>query len=1244
MTKAFVSYSRRDTDFTRKLTDGLIEQNMELWIDWKNIPPTVDWKLQIQKGVEEADMVLFLISPDSVKSGECAEELTHAVKNGKRILPLLVRTIDSETLPVSLKHINWIDFSQKGYFDGAFLKLLEAINTDYEWLQTLSRLQVKALEWERNGKDQSFLLRGNDLQTAEGQLVVNASKKPEPTDIQREYILESKKAKDVEARAREKQRRLITGASVVVAVIMVFLTIWAFKQKSIATINEQKAKDNEQIAKKEEARAIVSENAANVAAEEAYQQKTRAQIGEISALAVGRIDQDYNEALLYSVEAYRQATAKGFSNESAKSALLTTLQSRRGLLQILPGHTDWIMGLVYSNDGKTIASSSWDNVTFLWDSTDPANPVKLAEMDGHDVAISSDNRVAATAFYDEESNFTIFLWDISDRSHPSQLGTLSGQTIIGFTPDNHYILVGNEDENQTSLIQVWDVSNQISPKLVQTLEGMNAFLSPNGSYLAMVNNQDADFNISITLWDFSNPADPSPRATLTGNYSYEANVAFTSDESIFAISGIDDGYNAIVSLWRLTDPANPEKVSTINGNFDTISSLAISPDDTLLALGGSNGKISLWYIYNPDNPNSSPSSNYFTGHTLNVSMIAFNPEDATFTTGSYDGNLMVWDLNLTNPIQVTAPEGFPLAASWSGRMLASQVYEPDIDDYSTLLWDVSVPTDIIQVGKLPGDAASAYFDPKGRVVVTVIPSYEEGVQSSIVLWDIGNPAKPIVHPLMDTPSQYGNNFTFNPDGTILIISDRNMGTSTLWDISNPDKPVQFGLVETYINASAFSPDNKLLALDVSTNDAKTEFWDISQPGQYRQIGSMDAYGAAFSPVGTLFAVSVDKQDGTSVIELWDYANWQKKVLVKTLDGYWPVFSNDGKLVVTHIASDDENSEAENLLLWDITNPKEATSQKMTGHLKSIQHIAISPNNKLLATASNDKTIMVWDISDSANPQRLATLSGHSDWVTSVAFSGNNFTLASGSFDGSVILWDVEDPKNIHQIGQLNGHKGTISLIQFPLDGKTLLTSDGSQTILWDINPESWIKKACNVVGSNFSIEKWRQLGLDVAYRPTCENVELVTVSDVQPSEPATSTSGDTSTSISSLPLCSDVPGTSGCTLITWSPQENERDRFCVQGVAYTLYALPDGSTLTPIDPGFTCTNEGARGGAQLYTCYSLENPNQSFQANVCNSSCQVTEPSNQCDSQFGLDASQSCCAPVSTDGCVEVTLQVGGCG
>jgi len=152
MAKAFISYSRKDTEFTRRLADCLSEQKYELWVDWDSIPPTVDWKAQIQKGVEEADTFVFLISPDSIKSKECAAELEEAVKNGKRLIPLLVREINADDAPKELKHINWIFFTKEENFDKSFNKLLEAIETDYEWAQTHRRIQVKALEWERAGR------------------------------------------------------------------------------------------------------------------------------------------------------------------------------------------------------------------------------------------------------------------------------------------------------------------------------------------------------------------------------------------------------------------------------------------------------------------------------------------------------------------------------------------------------------------------------------------------------------------------------------------------------------------------------------------------------------------------------------------------------------------------------------------------------------------------------------------------------------------------------------------------------------------------------------------------------------------------------------------------------------------------------------------------------------------------------------------------------------------------------------
>ncbi len=78
--------------------------------------------------------------------------------------------------------------------------MITAIKTDYAWVQAHRRLQVKALEWERSGREKGFLLRGKDLQDAEAQLAANTVRDPCPTDLQRDYLLSSRQASDRQKR------------------------------------------------------------------------------------------------------------------------------------------------------------------------------------------------------------------------------------------------------------------------------------------------------------------------------------------------------------------------------------------------------------------------------------------------------------------------------------------------------------------------------------------------------------------------------------------------------------------------------------------------------------------------------------------------------------------------------------------------------------------------------------------------------------------------------------------------------------------------------------------------------------------------------------------------------------------------------------------------------------------------------------------------------------------------------------
>ena len=181
MPSLFISYSRKDIEIARKLTEAFKEKELDIWVDWEGIAPTVDWWQEIEKGIEEADIFLFLISPDSAKSKVCAREIEHANKNAKRLIPVVVRDVVADESPAGLGHLNWIFFRETDDFNSSLEKLVTAIKTDYEWVQVHRQLQVKALEWERNNHEHSFLLRGKELQDADFQLATNTSREPHPT-------------------------------------------------------------------------------------------------------------------------------------------------------------------------------------------------------------------------------------------------------------------------------------------------------------------------------------------------------------------------------------------------------------------------------------------------------------------------------------------------------------------------------------------------------------------------------------------------------------------------------------------------------------------------------------------------------------------------------------------------------------------------------------------------------------------------------------------------------------------------------------------------------------------------------------------------------------------------------------------------------------------------------------------------------------------------------------------------------
>jgi hypothetical protein len=236
MASTFLSYSRRDIEFARRLETALKAAGEETWVDWTGIPPTSEFARDIEKGIEASDNFLLVMSPDSLAATSyCVKEIEHAGKMGKRMIPIYFRDVPPAMVPASLAKLNYIYFRETDDFDAAFAKLQSALHTDLAWTSMSSRLLVRAVEWDKQGRDGSFLLRGKDLSEAETWLAQAASKEGHPTELQSGYILESRKS------AIRTQRRirnaLIGGLALVLigAAAAVYEAIAAKRQAAVAT-------------------------------------------------------------------------------------------------------------------------------------------------------------------------------------------------------------------------------------------------------------------------------------------------------------------------------------------------------------------------------------------------------------------------------------------------------------------------------------------------------------------------------------------------------------------------------------------------------------------------------------------------------------------------------------------------------------------------------------------------------------------------------------------------------------------------------------------------------------------------------------------------------------------------------------------------------------------------------------------------------------------------------------------------
>lgn len=121
----FISYSRQDRQFVDRLARELQIAGVRTWIDTQNISAGSNWQQEIEQGLLQADVLLYIASSQASSSGWIELELQAFLRGSGRIIPIVIDDAGAAAMPPSLQAIQWVDF--RSDFQCAFDQLLNGL-------------------------------------------------------------------------------------------------------------------------------------------------------------------------------------------------------------------------------------------------------------------------------------------------------------------------------------------------------------------------------------------------------------------------------------------------------------------------------------------------------------------------------------------------------------------------------------------------------------------------------------------------------------------------------------------------------------------------------------------------------------------------------------------------------------------------------------------------------------------------------------------------------------------------------------------------------------------------------------------------------------------------------------------------------------------------------------------------------------------------------------------------------------
>ncbi len=503
-----------------------------------------------------------------------------------------------------------------------------------------------------------------------------------------------------------------------------------------------------------------------------------------------------------------------------------------------------------------------------------------------------------------------------------------------------------------------------------------------------------------------------PKGAITRfGKGYVFDFAYSPDGTRLALA-------STIGIW-LIDVETGEEINLLTGRTYYVRSVIFSPDGKTLVSSSS---------WNYNDADTIRFWDAVTGEskavlTAGINSPIFSPDGQTLASAGGDGSICLWD-GVTGELKTTLighkapvktltfnPEGSTLASGGNDEVIR--------------FWDVTTAELQLTFAAHANVVDSLKYSPDGEILVS------QGGDNNVCLWDArtGEFLRILTTRTENTSSI---NIDFSKDGKTLVSvnSDENI---RLW---NPYTGEQLKTIKQNrkLEVVQYSPDGRIFACSecygkatVLLFDADTGelLHDLKMPGHADWVTDF-----LFSPDGQTLSVKTCGE-----IYFWNVNTGE---LEKTITGYSDVvssvaYSPDGKILVS---LDDI------VRIWDLDTQKliKTLSTKTLSVKGSIRAIAYSPDGETLACGTNDKTVVLWNIS---KWEKRGVLKGHTNGISSVAFSPDGQTLASGSWDGTIQLWDVYTGEHLKTFDR---HASSVSTVLFAPNGHILASIEDDETI------------------------------------------------------------------------------------------------------------------------------------------------------------------------------------------------------